>query len=304
MRSRWTVVAVLVLACLLVDAGTAAGQYRYSARDRHLTRIELDGSNGYSIRITSDRKQHLILTTENDVVTVEYITHDAFADPNRIKATLPGLGTVSVRFHPSGPAHPVRALADCVGPRPIVQKGVVRGVIKFAGEREYTRVDASKAPAEIEGWENHGCRSSGSLGQINADLTDWISKFSARIWGMEFIARKYHPGVLEGGRRVLYSIEMGEEASGPRAYLAIFRRARVEAPGAAFDAHPEHMLISPPAPFTGTGTLARTPESVFTWEGDLSIQFPGVDPMPLTGPEFEPDYCQRKVGCFRQRVES
>jgi hypothetical protein len=32
---------------------------------------------------------------------------------------------------------------------------------------------------------------------------------------------------------------------------------------------------------SGTGTLARTPESVFTWGDDLSVQLPGLDPDPL-----------------------
>lgn len=298
MRMRRSVLAILVLACLLMETGTAAG---YLARGRQLTRIELEGSNGYSILIVADRKQHLILTTTRDAFTTEYMTHDTLAGPNRLKATLPGLGSISVGFHPSGPAHRAGAFAGCVGPGPIVRKGVVRGSIEFAGERKYTQVDTHKAPGEIEEWKAQRCRA-GSNPEINLGLSEWISKFSAWTLGIEFLARKYRPGVLDGGNRILYSVETGEAAS-ERASFAIHRRAVVEALGPAFDARPEHMAISPPLPFTGVGTLARTPESVFTWEGDLAIQFPGMDPLPLTGPSFEPGYCQLKVGCFRQHVE-
>lgn len=301
MKLRWAVGTVLVLGCLLVDAGSAAG--RFTVRGRQLTRIELQGTDGYSVLIVSDRKQHLILTTTKEAFTTEYVTRDRSADPGRIKAALPGVGTISVRFHPDGPAHRGPAFAGCIGPRPKTQRGVVRGVIDFAGERKYTQVKTHEAPAKIEEWRRQRCRFGAGPEPFTRNLTDWISKFSVGTLGVEFLARKYRPGILEGGNRILYSAIIGEEASPPPARLAVFRHAVVEGPATAFDAHPEHMTISPPPPFTGTGTLARTPESVFTWEGDLSIQFPGVDALSLTDPEWESDYCRRKVGCFRQRVE-
>ncbi|HEY5710099.1 MAG TPA: hypothetical protein VIS51_11990 [Solirubrobacterales bacterium] len=133
-----------------------------------------------------------------------------------------------------------------------------------------------------------------------------MSKFSALGEGVSFLARKYRPGVIEGGQ-VLYLAERGEAfetASGRRLPLTIYRHITVSAPVSTFrDAHPEHLTASPPPPFTGTGTLARTPESVFTWEGDLSVQFPGLDPIPLAGPSFEPGYCLRESGCVRQDVD-
>jgi hypothetical protein len=184
-----------------------------------------------------------------------------------------------------------------------VRKGVVRGAIKFVGEREYTRIKTHEAPAEIEEWKSQRCRIGASSGPSRPSLEDWISKFWAGALGVEFLVRKYRPGVLEGGGRVLYLAETAEAAS-EYASLIIYRRATVVAPVLAFaDAHPEQMIISPPPPFAGTGTFARTPESVFTWDGDLSIQFPGTDPLSLAGPRVETDYCLRKVGCIRQHVE-
>lgn len=298
MRLRVATVMALALACSLADAGAASG---YLTRGRQVTRAELEGSNGYSALIVVDRKQHLTLTTTKGEFTTEYLSHDMLPDLDLIKARLKGFGLISVRFHPRGPAHWAPAFDGCKGPRPTVRKGVVRGVIDFTGEREYTRLEAREAPAEIEEWKRQICRSGTGPEFVNSDRTDWISKFSA---GFSFIARKYRPGVLEGGNQVLYSAETDEEPSTPGGPILIFRRVSVEAPATAFDAHPEHMVIAPPPPFTGTGTFARTPESVFTWEGDLSIQFPGKDAFSLAGPEFEPGYCRRKVGCFRQHIES
>jgi len=296
MRLRWTVIGALALACL-TNTGVANG---YLTRGRQLTSIELKGSNGYSAQIVVDRNQHLTLTTTKEAFTTEYLSHDTLPDPNLVKATLKGFGKISVRFHPRGPARRAPAFAGCNGPRPRVRTGIVRGVIDFSGERDYTRLEAREAPAEIEEWKRQICRPGTGPEFGNFDQTDWISKFSA---GFSFIARKYRPGVLEGGNQVLYSAETDEEPSTPGGPILIVRRASVEAPATAFDAHPEHMVIAPPPPFTGAGTFARTPESVFTWTGDLSIQFPGRDALSLAGPEFETNYCRRNVGCFHQHIE-
>jgi hypothetical protein len=300
MRLRSAAVA-LAVAFLATGTGTAAA--RFSVPGRQLTRVDLKGSNGYSILIVADRKRHLVLETVKDEFTTEYTTHDTLAAPDRMKAVLPGLGSISVRFHPRGPVHRLPPFAGCSGPRPMVQKGVVRGVVKFTGERKYTQVKTHEAPAEIEEWKSQRCRRDAIPGPAGPRLDTWVSKFSADSLGTYFLARKYKPGMLEDGGRVLYSVERGEAAS-EFASLVVWRRAVVADPAFAFDAHPEHMVISPPPPFTGTGTFSRTPESVFTWEGDLSIQFPGIDPLPLAGPEVEPGYCQREVGCIRQHVES
>lgn len=136
---------------------------------------------------------------------------------------------------------------------------------------------------------------------------DWVGRFSAWRFGpgpgASFIATKLRPGAIEGGR-VVFSAATGS-STGP---IDIFRRARILAPAAAFrvpepDTYPEHVIFTPPAPFSGTGTFARTPESTFTWEGGLSIQFPGIDPLPLTGPRFETFYCALR-GCATQSSES
>jgi len=108
--------------------------------------------------------------------------------------------------------------------------------------------------------------------------------------------------VIEGGQ-VIYLAETGEafETASGRPPLTIYRQVSVPAPASTFrDAHPERLNLSPPPPFSGTGTLARTPESVFTWGGDLSVQFPGLDPIPLAGPGLGPEYCLRESGCIRQ----
>jgi hypothetical protein len=299
MRLRWALIA-LALACLLQGASVAAADY--PVRGRQLTRIELEGSDGYSITIASDRTQHLTVETKKEAFTTEYFTHNSFARPGGIQAELPGLGSISVRFHPRGRARRMPPFADCRGPRPVVQKGVVRGVIDFTGEHGYTQVKTHEAPAEIEEWKRLRCHSGGGpeSGDI-LELNDSLSMFLVYGPSARFVARKFPPGALEKDGVAFFLAETGERVSA-RPFVGVERRAVVAAsPGTFADGHPEHIVVSPPPPFAGSATFLRTPESVFTWEGDLSIQFPGLDPLPLAGPGSDLKYCLRKTGCIRQQ---
>jgi hypothetical protein len=292
--------AVAALTCLPGSAGAVRGPDG-PPTERWLD-VELEGSNGYSIHVGVNPRQHLILRVAKEGFAAEYLTRDLAADTDRVTAKLLGRGRVSLRFHPRGPVrHPT--LPGCGKKRPVVQPGVVRGTIKFAGERHYTEVEVHEAEATTEKPTGWLCRY-GMKVDFDPRERKWMSKFSASGEGVAFLGRKYRPGTIEGGR-VIFFVETGEafETASGEMPLTIWRTMKIPAPAAAFrDAHPEHLTVTPPPPFSGTGTVDRTPESVFTWEGDLSVEFPGLDPVPLTGPGFGFDYCLRESGCLRQDV--
>lgn len=304
MRFRGAAVAMLALAVLFCCSGSTGAKVGH---DRPPTRrwidVELEGSNGYAIHLSVNPRRHLVLQVEKEGFLAEYMTRDLLPETARVKAKLRGLGTISLRFHPRGSVrHP--SLPGCEEWRPTVQPGVVRGTIKFVGERNYTRVKARDAEAAIEEPRRWTCRY-GSPFELNPREREWTSKFTARGEGFFFLARRYRPGLLKSGP-VIFFVEQGEafETASGQAPLTIYRQLKVPARATAFDdSHPEHLTISPPAPFSGTGALDRTPESVFTWKGDLSVQFPGLDPILLAEPNYGFDYCLREVGCFEQHVE-
>lgn len=303
MRMRRAAVAMLALAGLFCLSGGAGAKVVHGRAPARWIDIELEGSNGYSIHISVNQRRHLLLQVTKEGYAAEYMTRDVLAETDRVKAKLLGLGTISVRFHPRGPVrHP--SVFGCGSKKPpTVQPGVVRGTIRFVGEREYTKVEVHEAEAATEKPTSR-CRY-GAKFESNSREREWVSKFSAEDIGALFLARKYRPGTIDGGQ-VLYWAETGiryETASG-RVPLVVYRHVRVPAPASTFsDARPGHLTVSPPPPLSGTGTFARTPESVFTWEGDLSVQFPGLDPIPLAGPSFGSEYCLRKSGCVRQSAD-
>lgn len=303
MKVRHAGVAMLALAAVSFPASASAEIGHGQPPAKQWLDIDVEGSDGYSIHISVNPRRHLILQVSKDGSSAEYMTRDVLAETGRVKARLRGLGAISVRFHPRGRVrHPF--LPDCKGKRPTVQPGVVRGTIRFAAERGYTRVEVHEAEAAVEEPESWFCRFAVKF-EPNPREREWISKFSAAEDGVYLLVRKYRPGMIEGGE-VLYLAETGEafERGSDRPPLTIYRYMRVPARADTFrDAHPEHLTVSPPPPFSGTATLARTPESVFTWKGDLAVRFPGLDPIPLAGPGFESDYCLREVGCFRQHID-
>jgi hypothetical protein len=292
------VLALAALACFPASAAAKVGHGRQPAKQ--WIDIELDGSNGYSIHISVNPRRHLIVEVAKEGFSAEYMTRDVLVRTDRVKAKLRGLGEIAVRFSPRGTVrHP--SLPGCGQKRAMVQPGEVRGTIEFVGEREYTQVRVHKAEAAIEEPPVWFCRY-GAKFEPNLRQREWVSKFSAGDQGVYFLARKYSPGVIEGGE-VLYLAEVGEafDAAPGRVPLTIYRHINAPAPASTFgDAHFEHLTVVPPQPFSGSGSLVRTSESVFTWEGNLSVQFPGLDPIPLAGPGFEPQYCLRGSGCVRQ----
>ncbi len=299
MRFRQAAVAALALAALSCPPGSAWAKAGHDRPAKQWIDVELEGSNGYTIHLSVNPRRHLVLQVSKGGFAAEYMTRDLLPETDRVKAKLLGLGTISLRFHPRGSVrHPT--LPGCGGRRPTVQPGVVRGTIKFVAERDYTRVKVREAEAS-RGWTcRHGVRF-----EVNPREREWTSKFSARGEGVFFLARRYRPGLIAGGP-VIFFVEVGEtfETASGRVPLTIYRQLKIPAPALSFDdAHPEHLVVSPPAPFSGSAALDRTPESVFTWEGDLSVQFPGLDPIPLTEPSYGFDYCLREVGCLRQDVD-
>lgn len=298
MSARLAAVAVLTAAVFSWVPGSAqADGHHYLLPAGSVIHIELQGSDGYSIRIASNQRRRLILWATKAGMSTEYEVQGEHVGAGRVKAKLPGLGLISVRFFQHGPTRHPAAYSGCDGPRPTVRRGVVRGAIRFTGEGEYTRVDAHTARAETVEWARQRCRYGTS--RHHRRRRNWTNFFEAFKSGTYFSATKYRPGTLKGGD-VVYDVTVASS----RGHVQIFRHARVIAPASTFQipeprTYPEHVILSPPAPFVDTGTFSRTPESVFTWGGDLSVQFPGVKPISLTGRSFYTSYCALQ-GCIDQ----
>jgi hypothetical protein len=55
---------------------------------------------------------------------------------------------------------------------------------------------------------------------------------------------------------------------------------------------PETVEIEPPAPFAGSALYSRSPGISPSWTGDLTVDFPTTEGIPLTSPGFSTVFCR------------
>jgi len=92
-------------------------------------------------------------------------------------------------------------------------------------------------------------------------------------------------GASERGSRAGYLAEM-EQTVGS---LGVFRGVAVRASPAtfAFDSALSSAAVTPPAPFSGSGSFQRGLTGAKSWTGPLAVSFLGAPDVSLTDPRFK-----------------
>lgn len=297
--------AVAAISCLLaltigVPAAGAAPRDGYFLRPGHETVIHLQASNGYQLTIYR-WPRFLAIEVHGPGVETWYSVRARKLGKNVAQASLPGFGAVAVRFAPSGPTRRLHPYRGCEGPGAEVQKGMVRGRIEFVGEGRYTEAKVDHASAEMISWTRQRCRYLRRHPRRHRRIS---ASFLAEPYdggGATFEARRFVAGVRPAGRQILFESFSGARVGRVNVSRSVF--AVASASSFLFPdgmKNPEHVIFAPPSPFSGTGTLQRTAESTYTWEGSLSVKFPGIGPaVPLTGTQFNLAFCALR-GCIYQ----
>jgi len=252
--------------------------------------FQLPASNGYTLQVkTEGALTHVSAWRGNREFATTYDVSESVDGPE-IDADLGSLGEIHVRFNPSGALRTVRiGHSDCRLPR---QLGTFTGTISFRGESDYTSVDALSAPGLVGATPRGRCgvatMSSGAPPARGRRAVE-------RVWAVGdaiLMSRSPFSSATQSSTLLLVSTYGGRtncyvsriELVGPK--LAIFRRAGVTGASSTFSY--THTLraatVAPPAPFAGEATYSARRHRL---SGDLSVQFPGLPPQPLTGPSFE-----------------
>jgi hypothetical protein len=295
-RFRWwlAITVALVVTIAPFDA-LAQSPGHYLLHAYRSIRFRVNGAHGYVVGFAEGSRRHLTVTVRRGPAVTEYQGR-APRDLDRfeLRGTIGGLGEFNVHFTPRGNPRQYPRYSFCAGPGPTIQRGVVRGEISFRGERDYTTVDARFAHAELERLPSQRCRylepgNSKHPRPITAILS---VDHETGGPGIHFEARRFAPGSRPPARQVHYEATDYEDLGS----LRVVRRIQLASTAStfrlpSFDVAPENAVITPPAPFAGSGTFSRTPESTFTWSGDLSVTFPGLDPLPLADLDSRLYYC-------------
>ncbi len=263
----------------------------------------MPASNGYRASLFAGYRGGVGVKVRKGGVTTEYRTQGARYGKYGTLAKFSGFGQVRFRFIPNGRQRQVPPPPWCDGPNGLVLDGRVVGQMRFVGEEKYTSLTVRRAKASVETWPKMRCRYLEPDGRHQAQkVTASFFAFNEVRPNTLFSVKRYSKRRRQASKQVDFGVYTSSFSKG----VAIYRAVRIAADNSTFvvpdaEASPENVIFRPPPPFSGTASFQRTPESLFTWEGDLSVQFPGVEPLPLTGPKFAVDYCAQR-GCAHQDV--
>lgn len=271
----------------------------------HAVELNLEGSHGYSIQITKTNR-FVEMYVNRDPDNAVYLIRRRQTNDDGIEAEFPGVGRVSVEFHPVGPPQKEGGFfPPCKGGKTTKQPGYFQGTIHIRGERGYTSAHTDRALGEV------------------ATVTKEICKRSifnhSKSTPAEGETRLFATSGPKHGRSVALSantVNFGStvetffvgSAFERREGMGISRQAFVR--GTAADLalgdtgeYPASATITPPAPFHGSAAFQRVPEGENSWTGSLSVVLPGLGRVALAGPSFSAKLC-RDSGCRPSRNRS
>lgn len=290
------VLAPMAAAALLVSPVASAKPGYFTVLAKRLSQLTIKGTHGFRITVAHISRR-VELTASNGNTAAIYVVRAAKLPTDKIEATFPGVGEVSVRFYPSGRVH--HEPAFCRGRPSLRQNGIFRGTIRFEGEQGFTRIDVGNAPGFVFRSFKEVCKE-GSGGSDSEVIRGYSLTERARSEGRTTVFTATKSGdALSLDRSASYFVSQWEGRHGmlsARVALAHADRDTFAIGGSPF--RPESATLTPPSPFSGTASFQASPGALAKWEGTLAVELPGVGNVPLTGPQFRPELCrgQRCVG--------
>jgi hypothetical protein len=275
----------------LVDSQIETG----TSSSRPLTSHQffLDGSHNYKVAVFAEGNSVLVeVGRRHDHSLTGYavkgkVTHDL------IRANFGALGSISMRFHPKRGRGAVKRHDFCHGiPRTIDRHGTYSGHVRFKGEDGYFSVAARRADGRLETEKEDPCFDLDFLFRGNGASASGHHRSKKKVKRPRLLFANWR----QGGDSALFAalthrtethyVALSEQSLGR---MGVFHFASVTAPPRVFalDDAITSAKLSGRKPFSGEGTYKAAPDGSTTWEGSLSVDFPGTPDFPLTGSPFE-----------------
>jgi hypothetical protein len=253
--------------------------------------FDFQTGSGYTIDVAGVGPDVVIgVSRRHSSATTTYIARGVVS-PTRLEASFGDLGRIAVRFRPSGRVVRTKPRQHCKGPDRITSRlGAFVGDIRFSGEGGYASADVHRVKGRVSSPMSLRCASSvfkhegggsDSIGGQEQSLkltllgADWKTALSSTSFA----------AVAGLGDKALFLAD-SELSEGS---VAIVRRAVAVASARTFSFDTALTLagVTPPAPFSGTGSFQAGPDGAKSWTGSLAVSFPGAENMPLSGPQFK-----------------
>lgn len=297
MRLRLILCLSLAAGILVIPASAEASSYDSSDFPGLAAAFRLDGSNGYSIRVYAYSEP----LGEKERISVSAVRKGSsafYSAPVRMTATtinadLGSLGKVDLSLNPSGREKTIR-LRCSHGDSFTYEPGVYEGVLEFKGEEGYTMVRATQVPLRPLIEPSTFCGGGRGSGESRGPGFP-----GARLQGVSYADGRALSFQVNKNRPrgvVVFEASLRERRDG----ILIHREVQGATKSGAFRFRPDlaTAVLSPPAPFSGSASLSRSPDSVNPiWTGGLTLDFPGRSNLPLAGPAVHVSIVHARFNC-------
>jgi hypothetical protein len=294
------VIAALVLVAMSASAAAKPG---FSVEGpQRWSEFRLPAANGYRISVNAApvrRKRDpniFISASKGQRYTVQYLARGLSREDGLIKARLPGVGRIAVRFNELS-VNREAAPDNCKGRASVIRHGVFEGRIELHGERGYTSVHSRSAPGKVTQSFRQVCDQreyghEGAGGGNSFHLRTLLAGKEGRR-ALSFSVSRFDLGPRFGGPSVSFFASSSIQHHG----FFVFTSVSAEGEPATFlTPDPagtlEDASVSPPAPFHGSAAFHLDSPTSASWTGTLSVELPGVGNIPLAGTGFWAALCE------------
>ncbi|MEX2108080.1 MAG: hypothetical protein WD827_04245 [Solirubrobacterales bacterium] len=301
LRDRgWVAACSVAIVLVALPATTAAKPSKGTLDGSVLTGFTLRGSDGYRIQVLTLGPRLVLLGASKGQVAAAYAVFGRI-EGNRIKARFGNLGRISVKFvgrRSKGGRSP------CEEPFELVEAGIFRGTIRFAGERGYTKVNDHNASGVVLGANLAACANQAASSAappfpiIPKPTTHLaaVTKKSGTVVSVDAVA-------FGGARRIAITGSLTES----RGKMRVQRVASAIVGGkrafvsSGVGQRPAFATVKPPKPFSGTGVFQENSPLSNSWTGSIAAWLPGAGRVSLAGPRFASSLCRQpttsRAGC-------
>lgn len=247
--------------------------------------LYVNASNRYSAQLKSEGGKLQLVFSRGILPALVYTFHGRVSAAG-IRARIADLGTIDLRFEPSGKTKRVRPPRNCGGHRPTLTEGRFVGELSFQAELGVTSIDVNHAKGWVAspGWRCHASGLKAFSEQVPSGVTFTFLQALDQRDGVGFGAMAgtdaEHPEAK--------GASISASARTRRGPVSIDHIAVALVAGAfTFDSALDSATVTPPTPFLGSATYCRSCDANSRWSGDLSVRLPGIGhPIALTGSRF------------------
>jgi hypothetical protein len=265
-----------------------------------VVRVELDlpASNGLHAHLETSEKEEVTLEVwrkHGDVLQEVVYEVPGEVSEAGMKVRFGRLGLIDVVFTPTATLDETEASPGCTGAPRTLREGVFAGIISFAGERGFMRIEAPQVEGSMSVFPHWDCPEEDGMSPF--EPIPGVPQLSGRATGGEKETASLHAqsrgcscffgaGVHHrhsGGRSIFYGAEF--ETKGK---MKVVRVTSAQGAASAFDYDHEAgtAALDPPPPFEGHATLRSREGGRELWRSTIRAPLLGSTPMKTDGPGF------------------